>query len=415
MKSGAKEPETAQRRQLVKRIAESHYFNKSTRQSGFLQYLCNSVLDRPGRELHEQEIGVEFFHREPGYDTNLDNVVRVNASELRKRLAQYFENEGEPEPVLLEIPKGGYIPQFVARAAPLPVPGPRRAWLLYAALALCLVLGSSTIWLAIENRDLRRPALFRTPALRLLWSRILPEGGSADVVVADSCLSLLQDILRQPVSLQQYLSSDYVPRMQELGRPLSRETEVDWLTSRRYTSLADIDLLTTVLRASRGGGFSVYFARDYPADRFRSANAVFFGSKRSNPWVEVFEDQMNFRIDNDKLTGEPVIRNRQPKAGESAAYRLTDTSTNTAEAFAVLAFVPNQTRTGNVLIISGSGMQGTRAAGDLATDEQEFAHLLDRMGKPWPEKLPHFEVLLKTRIMGGSVRGFEVITYRTHD
>ena len=37
----------------------------------------------------------------------------------------------------------------------------------------------------------------------------------------------------------------------------------------------------------------------------------------------------------------------------------------TAEAFAVVAFLPNRTRTGEVLIIAGSGMQGTRAAGDL--------------------------------------------------
>jgi len=423
LKSGVMEPDAAGCRQLVKRIVGSRYFNKSPRQTGFLQYLCDSVLDHPGRELHEQEIGVECFRREPGYDTNMDNVVRVNASELRKRLAQYFENEGAPEPVVLEIPKGGYVPHFVPKTIPPPpappppapsLPAPRRLWLPYLAV-LCVLLTAAAVWQALVIRDLRRPALFRTPALRLVWSRILPESGSADLIVADSCLSLLQDILHRPVPLQQYLSSDYVSQMQELGRPINREAEVDWLTSRRYTSLADVALLSTILQASRTGGFSVHFARDYSADRFQSANAVFIGSKRSNPWVEVFEDRMNFRIDYAGPDSEPVIRNRQPRPGESAAYRLADPGLHTEEAFAVVAFLPNQARTGDVLIIAGTGMQGTRAAGDLVTSEPELARLLDRFGKPWPEKLPHFEVLLKTRIMGGSVRGFEIVACRTYD
>jgi hypothetical protein len=428
MKSEALDAEIHLRRELVARIVESRHFNRSPRQSGFLRYLCNSVFEHPGRELHEQHIGVELFRRDAGYDTSLDNIVRVNASELRKRLALYFENEGASEPVILEIPRGGYTPSFVPRLAPDPVPvsappppdpapprNPRTAFWIGLLSLTCLLLLASTVWLALRNRDLRRNRPFDTPALGLLWSRILPENGSADLVVADSSLSLLQDILHRSVSLQHYLSHDYISQMQEIARPLDREAEVNWLTSRRYTSLADIDLVATILRASRGGGFSVQFARDYSADRFRSANAVFIGSKRSNPWVEVFEDQMNFRIDYDEASAEPLIRNRRPVPGEPLTYRLADHTIDTPDAFSVVAFLPNQNRTGNVLIIAGSGMQGTRAAGDLVTSEVEFAHLLDRFGHPWPAKLRHFELLLKTRIMGGSVRGLEIVSQRLYD
>ena len=417
---GPKVTDTAllQHRELAKRIAESRCFSKSARQRGLLQYLCNNVLDNPGRELHEQEIGVEFFRRDPGYDTNLDNVVRVNVSELRKRLAQYFETEGTAEAMLLEIPKGGYIPRFAPRPLPqatLPPPPAHRPWLLYvvSAMALLFAVFSARLW--SENHALRHPTPFNTPALRLLWSRILPEGGSADLVVADSCLSLLHSMLRRPVSLQEYVSSGYVSLMRERGRQLGREEEADWLTSRRYTSLADVNLVATILAASQGTGFTVHFARDYQADRLRTANVLLVGSKQSNPWVEAFEDKMNFRIDSDEVSGQPVIYSRQPKEGESATYRLSDTGPYTSEAYSIVAFLPNQTGSGNVMIIAGSGMQGTRAAVDLVTSEREFARLLDRFGKTWPGRLPHFEVLLKTRIMGGSVRGYEFLGHRTYE
>ena len=51
-----------------------------------------------------------MFGRSPGYDTAQDNLVRVQASQLRKKLQQYFAAEGRDEPVVIEIPKGSYVP-----------------------------------------------------------------------------------------------------------------------------------------------------------------------------------------------------------------------------------------------------------------------------------------------------------------
>ena len=68
-------------------------------------------------EIHEQEIGQKVFGRSPEYDTNADNVVRVTASQVRKKLEQYFASDGASEPVILEIPKGQYTPVFFDRDA----------------------------------------------------------------------------------------------------------------------------------------------------------------------------------------------------------------------------------------------------------------------------------------------------------
>jgi hypothetical protein len=64
---------------------------------------------------------MQVFSRGEGYDTALDNIVRVNAFDLRKRLAEYFATEGRDEPVIIKIPKGSYKPAFTVRPQPDPV------------------------------------------------------------------------------------------------------------------------------------------------------------------------------------------------------------------------------------------------------------------------------------------------------
>jgi hypothetical protein len=417
--------EIAKYRELVERIASSKHFRKSARQVRFLSFICELAWTQAGRDIHEQEIGVSVFDRDEGYDTSQDNIVRVNASDLRRRLEKYFAAEGFAEPVLIVIPKGRYVPQFVLRtavgAADL-APGEsawqgRRIVFLYALPVLCCALLVTSLWLGFQNRELRRLAIpvSTSPKLDLLWSQLLPEGSGTDVVIADSCLSLLQDILRKPFSLQDYVTNSYAFEALALGQKSGREREVGWLTTRRYTSLADVQLLSKLLLAAehRANRITVHFARDYPAEKARTATSVLVGSKRSNPWVELFEEKMNFRLEYLEESAQSVIYNRRPKEGEHEKYMVAAKSLNVDEGFAVVAFLPNPTRTGSVLILAGTGMQGTSAAADLITREDEFARLLDLIGNGQPvTKLPYFEVLLKNRIMGGAVRGFEFVAHR---
>ena len=107
-------------RELAGRIAGSKHFRKSARQRDLLLFLCNRALDDPGCEIHEQEIGIAVFGRNADYDKAADNIIRVNIYDLRKRLETYFAVEGQAEPTVLDIPKGGYCPTFTPRAGELP-------------------------------------------------------------------------------------------------------------------------------------------------------------------------------------------------------------------------------------------------------------------------------------------------------
>ncbi len=110
---------------LVERVALSRYIAKSARLRDLLVYLCNQVIREGAIEIHEQEVGHAVFGRAEDYDTALDNIVRVHASTLRKRLEQFFAEEGCGEPVVIELLKGNYAPLFrerVVTEAPAEVP-----------------------------------------------------------------------------------------------------------------------------------------------------------------------------------------------------------------------------------------------------------------------------------------------------
>lgn len=94
------------------RILDSHHFRHSHRYPALLKYLVEQALAGRNAELKERLLGIEVFHRAPDYDTNTDPVVRVTAAEVRKRLAQYYQEPGHDKEVRIEIPIGSYVPHF---------------------------------------------------------------------------------------------------------------------------------------------------------------------------------------------------------------------------------------------------------------------------------------------------------------
>lgn len=81
-----------------------------------LRYIVEKTLAHQDNDLKERTIGVEVFGRNPTYDTNADPVVRFSAGEIRRRLAQFYQESGTASPVVLELPSGTYIPRFHLRA-----------------------------------------------------------------------------------------------------------------------------------------------------------------------------------------------------------------------------------------------------------------------------------------------------------
>lgn len=111
-------------------VLASGIFNRAPGLAQFLCYVCARYFEGQAEQIKEYNIAVEALGRGAAFDQKKDSIVRVEAHRLRKRLKQYYENEGASHALHIEIPPGQYIPRFVARenpgsadAAPI-IPGP---------------------------------------------------------------------------------------------------------------------------------------------------------------------------------------------------------------------------------------------------------------------------------------------------
>lgn len=101
-------------REEMERILHSESFRCSPRSSQFLRFVVEHTLKGNQEQLKERLIGIEVFGRKPSYLTEGDSVVRVRASEVRKRLSHYYGSFPRSGSCRIEIPPGSYIPQFLS-------------------------------------------------------------------------------------------------------------------------------------------------------------------------------------------------------------------------------------------------------------------------------------------------------------
>src|SRR5215831_10307502 len=99
-------------RRALELVIRSDAFAGSKQCQDLLRLLVHHALSDELDALSEQRIGVEMFGRPAGYDTSNDAVVRVRATEVRKRLAQYYREAAPAQVVRIELPPGSYVPEF---------------------------------------------------------------------------------------------------------------------------------------------------------------------------------------------------------------------------------------------------------------------------------------------------------------
>ena len=155
-------------RQSLERVLSSAGFARNDRQSKFLRFVVEQHLDGRDGELKESVLAVEVFGRNPGYDPKLDGIVRTEAMRLRARLDKYYAVEGRQDPLVIELPKGGYRPVFRARASVAPPPQARMsrsAWIAASLAAVAIVTVTGIAWWWIQ--PLRGPASVTVAVLPL--------------------------------------------------------------------------------------------------------------------------------------------------------------------------------------------------------------------------------------------------------
>lgn len=423
----------ASRRELVRRIVHSPTFGKSERLGALLTYVCDTALKGHEADINEQKIGEEVFGRSQDYDTAVDGIVRSQASRLRQRLDLYFQQEGSGEPIRIVIPRGGYVPVFepnpsvasiplVEKQIPnLPVPAAQSAELPAASRpllpwGLSIVLGLALVALWTHNHW-HKPAVVTTPPTHPFWSYIFTGHQPAMVVAPDSGLVLFHGMSGKNIDLKQYLEAGYRSELNGPPKTSPESSHKEWsldVANRRYTSIVDVQAILSLKDRAQGLGsnVAVRYARDLRPNDFKTGTVILLGMSSANPWVELFENDMNFVLRDDYVKSSWVT-NRNPQKGEPARW-MSVRDDPERRVYGVVAFVPNLDHDGNALLIEGISMSGTEAAMDFLNDDTQLLPFLNRIRHP-DGTLPHFELLLETHNMGASAVRSQIMAWRTRD
>jgi hypothetical protein len=99
--------------QQLNRIVSSKHFRNSKRYPSFLRFVVEHTLAGKTEVLKERTLGIDVFARPSDYDTNADPIVRVTAGEIRKRIAQYYQEPGHENELRIDLPLGSYVPHFL--------------------------------------------------------------------------------------------------------------------------------------------------------------------------------------------------------------------------------------------------------------------------------------------------------------
>jgi hypothetical protein len=96
-------------------VLASPAFKKHPRLASLLEYICQKYFEGDAESIKEYSIAVDIFHRPPSYDSTTDSIVRVELYRLRKRLREFYNNEGAHEAIEIHIATGRYLPEFIDR------------------------------------------------------------------------------------------------------------------------------------------------------------------------------------------------------------------------------------------------------------------------------------------------------------
>lgn len=431
------DPETS--REALQRILVSRAFSKTPRLCSLLQYVVENSLAGRLDNLIEQQIGIQVFNRSPGYNSSEDTIVRGTARHLRQRLEQYYADEGRSERIRISIPKGGYVACFEILDSPdelvsEPIvvqllrasESPREAaaevdvdrWPLAARVVISL-LTVAVIFLPLAVYFWLRPSLplKANQEPQTLWRMLFTSQRKTILVPGDASLDAYIAWEQRPVSLDDYTNQAYQQNVTVSRPPSGLDVP---LSTRSVTPMADLRLVSELVRAPEYMGnprlennLEIRYARDVAVADTHDNNLILIGSESFNPWVKLYQAEMDFVSNWNFSTDIYSIENRAPRPGEQKLYSYDRRSRQRENPMTHIAFLDNSQGQGHVLIVEGTSMGTTYGAVNFLTHEQLWGPVI-KAATDSSGHLHHFEVLLSSDFVRGGVSNTHVVALHVH-
>lgn len=394
----SREPRPDEVREQLNRLLSNPFFSHSKRFPIFLRFVVEHTLAGDAESIKERTLGIEIFGRDASYDTSSDPIVRVTAAEIRKRVAQYYQDPAHENELRITLPSGSYVPQFNWRMgandpaltdaepdaveenaiAEVHPPQIRRhsslVLVLTCAVAALLSVGALLLWQTMHRS-----------ALDFFWQPVLATGEPVLLCVAD-----------QTETSGQILRDAADPTRQVQLKPMSKPT--DNLTTVAIDDLSAIVRIAGLLQ-SHGMHYSLRGEGVTSLADLRSGPAVFIGAF-DNAWTLRLTNPLRYHFSNNpEMTEVRIVDSTAPQQSNWVVARAVQVSTNNYRDYAIVTRFTD-TNTGKLaVIVAGLGRGGTIAAGEFLTDPGDLAQLQRAALAAGNKK--NMEIVLSTQIIDG--------------
>lgn len=381
--------------ELQRRVVQAHLasllqtsaFRNSPRCQDFLSHIVELALAGRREQLKERLIGVQLFGREASYDTAEDPIVRVKANEVRKRLAQAYEELGSGSGIRIVLPPGTYVPQFLIAEPPEPERAPQSG----AAPARRILAWGRAHRLAAGGIGLVLVALAlfsfwpRRDALEEFWQPLLQVDSPLLVSLGTS------ELLRVSPAAARMIAS--TPPGKEVTLPGS---DVSVLRN-EFISLAHFRGLVEVSQFCQRYRKRIDFrpGLELSADELRLAPILFVGAF-SNEWTIREHAELRFRFERLK-PGLAIVDTQTP--GRSWAVPEENPKAPRLD-FALLTRLLPASRQGPRLFAAGLTRFGTQAALDFLSQPGYWNDVARQLPRGWPQR--NLQLVLRVNIVAGS-------------
>lgn len=415
-KNGSKDlwtPKTAEDRAAVheelEAIIASELFRSSGRYPAFLRHIVEKTLNGQVADLKERTLGIEVFHRESAYNTADDPVVRVCGSEVRRRIAQFYQQSPERHEIEIELPPGRYVPQFW-RAAPGEVPGPEISQQVNGSdLAAS---GPGTESKAAEGRAAEEP---QTKRSRLNWlvpfvAGLLVEGlavGAVKVTLDrrqanSSIMQVWNPLLTNPNPVLISVGRPHPPDESKFP-PLSETTIRGHFFQPSFrvsiTAVAAISQIAGFLEM-RQKTFSVHESDSNVLDDLHNRPVVLINGN-DNKWAVLLLKPLRFHLEPYPGKGRDasyVADTQHPERRDWMVDNNQPFLQQTVD-YAIVGRFYCPTTNGPVVVIAGLSSNGTEAGGEFMASPERLAELAHRAHASLDK---NFEAVLKVEVVGGN-------------
>jgi hypothetical protein len=374
----------------VERLLRNSHFNQSRRFPSFLRFVIEQTLLGQTDLLKERTLGIEIFGREADYDTASDPIVRVTATEIRKRIAQYYQEPGHETELRVSLPAGSYVPQFH---------WPQGAG---APQTLAVITAPAASVVLEEVADPKRPR-------RWFW-RPAAAAALIAIVLCSAAIYLWRSAQRSPF---EFFWGPLVKSSEPVLFCVADQSRYSTITLRdaanpsHQSQLQDnliaiiIDDLNPIVRVagllqSNGKKYGVKGEGATNLMDLRNGPTVFIGAF-DNAWTLRLTANLRYHFANNaEMTDFGIVDSTKPGQPGWVVDRMQQMTTNNYRDYAIVARFIDGTTGKLAVVAAGVARGGTRVAAEYLTDPADLAQLERAAGNK-----KNMEVVLSTQIIDG--------------